>query len=54
MSCLCFVCETRRAKRFRAVGFYQKPGLPVCGSCDELDDNKLLAKKRRREERGEG
>lgn len=51
MKCLC--CSQRNMKRWRKVGFYQKPGLPVCNTCDALPDDKLLAKKTRRERRSE-
>lgn len=41
----CFVCQPSNRKdaiRFRKVGYYQIPGLPICGRCDAQDDDEVL------------
>ena len=48
----CFVCsENRDAIRYRKIGFYQHPGLPICGTCDVLSDDELTKKMARKEEK---
>lgn len=50
----CFVCPGKRvATHYRKVGYYRKPGLPICDDCETLTDDEITKKMAKKEKTNE-